>query len=206
MNDLETVHVVDDDEAIRDALRLMLQTAGFEVRLHDSAEAFLAAAAAASGCVMTDVRMPGMDGLALQRRLRELGARLPVIVMTGQADIPIAVRAMQAGAVDFLEKPFEEEQLLGAVRRALAESRRLHDRAAASASAAARLGKLTPREREVLDLMVEGLPNKAMAQKLGASPRTIEVHRARVLEKLEARSLPELVRIVIAASGETPAA
>ena len=195
-----TVHIVDDDAAVRDALRVLLGTAGYNVQTYDDAAAFLAVATGAAGCVLTDVRMPGIDGLELQVRLREHGVRLPVIVMTGQGDIPIAVRAMKAGAVDFLEKPFEEAHLLSAIERALAEHRRLHDIAAAAAAANGKLAKLTPREREVLDLLVTGLPNKAVANKLGTSPRTIDVHRARVLEKLEASSLPELLRVVLAAA------
>jgi two-component system response regulator FixJ len=143
--------------------------------------------------------MPKIDGLELQRRLNESGIRLPVIVMTGQADIPIAVRAMKAGAIDFLEKPFDDEALLDAVRRALAESKRLLEIESVAAGAAGRLATLTPREREVFDLLVTGLSTKAIANELGASPRTIEVHRARVFEKLEARSLPELVRLMLAA-------
>jgi two-component system response regulator FixJ len=200
----DTVHVVDDDAAVRDALSVLLQTAGFKVQTYDDAATFLAVAGTAAGCVLTDVRMPGLDGLELQLRLRDQGVRLPVIVMTGQGDIPVAVRAMKAGAVDFLEKPFEEEHLLSAIQRALAEHRRLHDLEAAAAAANGKLARLTPREREVLDLLVTGLPNKAVANRLGTSPRTIDVHRARVLEKLEARSLPELLRIVLAATPAIP--
>jgi two-component system response regulator FixJ len=200
MSATDAIHIVDDDAGVRDALRVLLETAGFTVRTHDDAAAFLAVAGTATGCVLTDVRMPGIDGLELQVRLARQRVKLPVIVMTGQGDIPIAVRAMQAGAVDFLEKPVAEQRLLSAIERALAESRRLHDIAAAAARAADSLAKLTPREREVLDLLVTGLPNKAVANRLGASPRTIEVHRARVLEKLQARSLPELVRIVLSAT------
>jgi two-component system response regulator FixJ len=193
------VHVVDDDAGVRESLAFVLQSAGFVVQTHGSGTAFLAVAAAAAGCVLTDVRMPAMDGLELQQLLNDRGIRLPVIVMTGQGDIPIAVRAMRAGAVDFLEKPLDDEKLLDAVRRALEAGRRLHEAKSASADAVGRLASLTPREREVLDLLVTGLPNKAIANELGASPRTIEVHRARILEKLQARSLPELVRLVLAA-------
>lgn len=195
-----TVHVIDDDAAIRDSLRVLLEAAGFAVRTHESAKAFLAAAPGLGGCVLTDVRMPEIDGLEMQQRLNERGIPLPVIVMTGMGDVPVAVRAMKAGAVDFLEKPFEDEQLLSAIQRALEASKRLQDREAAAAQAASRLATLTRREREVLDLLVTGLPTKAIANELGASPRTIEVHRSRVFEKLQARSLPELVRLVLAAS------
>jgi len=199
MSTAETVHVVDDDEAIRDSLRVLLESAGFAVRTHDNAKTFLAASPTLSGCVLTDVRMPEIDGLELQKRLSNTGAPLPVIVMTGQGDIPAAVRAMKAGAVDFLEKPFGDAQLFEAVRRALEQSKQLREAESAAAAAAGRLAALTPREREVLDLLVTGRPTKAIAKELGASPRTIEVHRARVFEKLRARSLPELVRIVLAA-------
>ena len=149
---------------------------------------------------MTDVCMPEIDGLELLRQLSKRGLRLPVIVMTGQGDIPIAVRAMKAGAVDFLEKPFDDMQLLAAVRRALEESRRRQEDESVAAEAGVRLAALTLREREVLDLLVTGLPTKAIANELGASPRTIEVHRARVFEKLRARSLPDLVRLALAAA------
>jgi two-component system response regulator FixJ len=172
------------------------------VKAYDSAAAFLRAAPGLSGCVLTDVRMPEIDGLALQETLNEHGVQLPVIVMTGHADVPLAVRALKAGAIDFLEKPFEDAQLLDAVRRALEESRRLDQATAVRSDAAARLAKLTPREREVLDRVVKGFPNKVIAYELGASQRTIEVHRSRVLEKLQARSLPELIRIVLAATAE----
>jgi two-component system, LuxR family, response regulator FixJ len=198
----ETVHVVDDDGAIRDSLRVLLEASGFAVRTHDSAKAFMAATPGLAGCVLTDVRMPEIDGLELQRQLNERGVRLPVIVMTGQGDIPIAVRAMKAGAVDFLEKPFGEEQLLDAVRRALAQGKQRQENELAAAVAAGRLAALTPREREVLDLLVVGLPTKAIGNELGASPRTIEVHRARIFEKLQAHSLPELVRLVLAARAQ----
>ena len=201
MSAANTVHIVDDDPAMRDSLRMLLEAASFSVRTFDSASALLAANPTGRGCVLTDVRMPDIDGLALLRRLRDQGSRLPVIVMTGEGDIAIAVQAMKAGAVDFLEKPFDDEALFEAIRRALEQSERLWERAASSADAAARLATLTPREREVFDLLVSGLPNKAIANTLGASPRTIEVHRARVLEKLRANSLPDLVRLLLAADG-----
>lgn len=194
-----TVHVIDDDAPMRDSLRLLLEASGFAVRTHDGARAFLSDIPTGPGCVLTDVRMPEIDGMELLVRLNDHHVRLPVIVMTGQGDIAIAVRAMKAGAVDFLEKPFPEEALFDAVRRALEQSEKLREAAATSTEAAIRLATLTPREREVLDLLVSGLPNKAIARQLGASPRTIEVHRARVLEKLEANSLPDLVRLVLAA-------
>ena len=191
------VHVVDDDEAVRDSLRFLLDAAGFAVRTHASAEALLSAGPPLPGCVLTDVRMPGMDGLELLRRLRAAAITVPVVVITGHADVPMAVRALKAGALDFLEKPFSDDTLVAAVRAALDESRRTAEARAQRETASTRIAELTPREREVFDLVVEGLPTKVIAKALGASPRTIEVHRARVMEKLGARSLPELVRLAL---------
>jgi two-component system, LuxR family, response regulator FixJ len=205
MADIPLVHVVDDDEAVRESLALLLESAGVLARTYDSAAAFLKALPnLASGCVLTDVRMPDLDGLELQRRLLELGVMMPVIVMTGHGDVPIAVEALKAGAADFLEKPFDDAQLLAAVSSALATSQRAQDEGAAVAGIARRLASLTPREREVLDRLVTGQPNKTIAYDLGSSPRTVEVHRARVMEKMGVRSLPELVRMTIAAERATP--
>jgi len=192
------VHVVDDDPAVRDSLGFLLDSAGIGVRTYGSAAEFLAAAPTIhTGCVLTDVRMPDIDGLALQRRLCELGNRLPVIVMTGHGDVPIAVEALKTGAADFLEKPFDDEHLLRAVREALKASEATHEKICAAEAVRTRLASLTPREREVLDRLVDGLPNKTIAYDLGTSPRTVEVHRARVMDKMAARSLPELVRMVV---------
>ena len=205
MADVPLVHVVDDDEAVRDSLSLLLEAAGLSVRTYDSATAFLKALPnLAAGCVLTDVRMPELDGLELQRRLTELCIRLPVIVMSGHGDVPIAVEAVKAGAADFLEKPFDDAQLLAAVSGALATSQRRREEEAATAGIAKRLASLTPREREVLDKLVAGQPNKTIAYDLGSSPRTVEVHRARVMEKMGVRSLPELVRMTIAAERAAP--
>ncbi len=203
MTEPPVVHVVDDDQGVRDSLAFLLQSAGFAVRTYDSAAAFLAVAPGlAGGCVLTDVRMPGgMDGLELQRRVAAMGGSLAVVVMTGHADVPIAVEALKAGARDFLEKPFDEDRLLAVVREALAASQRSQDVQQASAGIAARLANLTPREREVLQRLVAGLPNKTIAYDLGTSPRTVEVQRARVMEKMGARSLADLVRMVLALEG-----
>jgi two-component system response regulator FixJ len=193
------VHVIDDDEAVLDSLAFLLECGGFSVRTYGSAAAFLAVAGAGlrAGCVVTDVRMPDMDGLALQRRLLDLGVRLPVIVMTGHGDVPLAVQALKAGASDFIEKPFDDEAMLAAVRTALEADRRVRERAEEVEGIAARLASLTPRERQVLERLVAGQPNKTIAYDLGSSPRTVEVHRARVMEKMGARSLSELVRTAL---------
>lgn len=193
------VHVVDDDAAVRDSLALLLQSAGMSVRVYDGAAAILRVAATLdAGCVLTDVRMPEMDGLTLQRRLAALNPRLAVVMMSGHADVPIAVAALKAGARDFLEKPFDDEQLIAVVQKALAVSRQSQEASEASESIVARLATLTPREREVLDRLVQGEPNKMIANELGTSPRTVEVQRARIMQKMGTRSLAELVRMVIA--------
>ncbi len=200
MAEAPLVHIVDDDASVRDSLAVLLESAGFSVRAYASASGLPAVGVRrAAGCVLTDVQMPELNGLELQRRMTEQGIRLPVIVMTGHGDVPIAVEAMKAGAADFLEKPFDDEQLLTAVSNAIALSQRVRDEAAAVAEITRRLATLTPREREVLDRLVAGQPNKTIAYDLGSSPRTVEVHRARVMEKMGARSLPELVRMTIAA-------
>lgn len=194
-----TVHVVDDDKGVHESLRVMLELAGFSVRTYASAAALLATSLEPIGCVLSDVRMPGIDGLELQRRLRGSGVDLPVILMTAHGGVRTAVDGMKAGAVEFLEKPFADDQVLGAVRSAVEQSRRQHARRSVAAEAAERLSTLTPRERDVLDLLVTGLASKAIARELAISPRTVEVHRARVFGKLHADSLPELVRLVAAA-------
>src|SRR5271166_4016883 len=194
-----TVHVVDDDEAVLESLRFLLEPAGFAVRTYNSAMSFLAAALPVEGCILTDFQMPDIDGLALQERLTASGVRLPVVVMTGYGDVSLAVRAMKAGAVDFLEKPFEDSELFGAIERAIESNRRALAAYTRASEAARQLAPLTTREREVLDHVVTGKSNKEIAQFLGISPRTIDVHRARIFHKLEADSLPDLVRLVLAA-------
>ncbi len=202
MGETGIVHIVDDDAAVRDSLAMLLESAGLTVRTYDSAAAFLGVASGlATGCVLTDVRMPDIDGLALQRQLIVQQCTLPVIVMTGHGDVPIAVQALKAGATDFLEKPFDDAHLIAAVRSALQAGARAREAAAGSADMLARLATLTPREREVLDRLVAGPPNKTIAYDLGTSPRTVEVQRARVMEKMGARSLPELVRMSIVLEG-----
>ena len=196
------VHVIDDDADVRQSLAFLLTSAGLTVRMHDSALAFLdVLPEVKEGCVVTDVRMPGMDGLELQRRLRQLKARLPVIVMTGHGDVPLAVEAMKSGAVDFIEKPFEDEVLLSAIRPALARQAQASDRDARATEIQQRIAKLSEREREVLDRLVAGKANKVIAFELGISPRTVEVYRANVMTKMQADSLSELVRMALIDSG-----
>lgn len=195
------VHIVDDDESVRVSLAFLLTTAGFTVRLHESATAFLAVAPGLrNGCLVTDLRMPDMSGLELLRKLRTVQATIPAIVISGHGDIPMAVEAMKAGAIDFIEKPFEDEALIEAIRGAaqqLADKRvDLDDVAVLHA----RLADLSERERQVLSGVVAGLPNKTIAADLNISPRTVEVHRANVMFKMQARSLPELVRMALAAN------
>ena len=193
-----TVFVVDDDESVRGSLRFLLRSAGLESRAYGSAPEFLTAYDPAQpGCLVLDVRMPGMSGLDLQQELNLRGAILPVIFITGHGDIPMAVEAMQHGAHDFLQKPFRDEDLIERVRRALAKDAKARSALEEHKAIQARLGSLTPREREVLALMVRGKPNKIMAHELGVSQRTVEIHRARVMEKSGASSLAELVRMVM---------
>jgi two-component system response regulator FixJ len=192
----DVVHLIDDDEDVRRGLSFLLGTAGFAVKVYESALQFLEKCGSSPrGCIVSDVRMPSMDGLQLLRRLRELGIALPVVIMTGHADVALAVEAMKIGAVDFIEKPFADEVLLGAIRSAIA-SRNSPD-AGDISQVQARLASLTTREREVLDGLIAGHPNKTIAYDLGLSPRTVEIHRANVMTKMVASSLSELVRMVI---------
>ena len=199
------IFIVDDDEAIRDSLEMLLRSAGFaHVVAFASAREFLAQAAPAAGeCLLLDVRMPDMDGLELQSELNRRGVRLPVIIMTGHGDVPIAVRAMKAGATDFIEKPFSEDLLLDCVRRAREHAAEAMRESEEAEETRRRVETLTPREREVMHGMVAGRPNKLIAYDLGISPRTVEIHRARVMEKMQARSLSALVRMALAAGIET---
>lgn len=194
-----TVHVIDDDEAVRRAVAMLLRSAGLRAETHASGLAFLDALArpegAPVGCVLTDVRMPGLDGIDLLRRLKERGFRGPVVVMTAHGDISTAVQAMKAGAVDFVEKPFDDEALLAAIGTALDGS----VPPGAAIEAAARITSLSPRERQVLELLTAGKSNKEIARDLGLSSRTVEVHRARLMVHLGVGSLAEAVRLAVQA-------
>jgi two-component system response regulator FixJ len=193
------VHVVDDDIAVRQSLAFLFATAGISTRLYDSAEAFLQVCTdATAGCVVTDVRMPGMDGLELLRRLKGLGSAMPVIVITGHGDIALAVAAMKDGAADFIEKPFDDVAMIAAVRAALDRQHREIDRRSAVADLAGRIESLSERERQVLEGLMEGHPNKVIAARLDISPRTVEIYRANLMTKMRASSLSELVRMAIA--------
>jgi two-component system, LuxR family, response regulator FixJ len=192
------VHVIDDDEAVRQSLEFLLRTAGVMARTYESASAFLnALPTIETGCVITDVRMPGISGIELLRRLGEMQIKLPVIVITGHGDVPLAVEAMKNGAVDFLEKPFEDEHLIGSVRSALDRLQQNALRDAQRAEVEARLATLTNREREVLEGLIAGKPNKIIAFDLAISPRTVEIYRANVMTKMAAASLSELVRMAL---------
>lgn len=198
MTSSQVVHVIDDDIAVRQSLAFLLSAAGLAVRVHESAVAFLEALPSIEGgCVVTDVRMPEMDGLELQRRLRAQKVGLPVIVITGHGDVALAVEAMKAGAADFIEKPFDDEVLIAAIRTALGRHARDGEREARVAEVRGRLKLLSEREGEVLDGLVAGKPNKIIAHELGISARTVEVYRANVMTKMQAGSLSELVRMVL---------
>ena len=198
MSNSQVVHVIDDDAAVRQSLAFLLSTAGLAVRVHESAVAFLdALPEAQDGCIVTDIRMPGMDGLELQRRLRANRSGLPVIVITGHGDVALAVEAMKAGAADFIEKPFDDEILLAAIQLALTRHADSARRDAQFADVRGRLALLSLREREVLDGLVAGKPNKIIAHDLGISARTVEVYRANVMTKMQADSLSALVRMVL---------
>lgn len=200
MSPSKAVYIIDDDAAMRDSLDFLLGSAGFEVTLFDSAMDFLDALPNLGfGCVVSDVRMPGLDGIDLLKRLKQDHRALPIVVMTGHGDIPLAVEAMKLGAIDFLEKPFEDERLLNAITTALSRTADEMKTEAAAAEVAARIASLSPRERQVMEGLVAGLSNKLIAREYDISPRTIEVYRANVMTKMEARSLSELVRMTVLA-------
>jgi two-component system, LuxR family, response regulator FixJ len=199
MKDLPTtVFVIDDDQAVRDSVRLLLKSVGLPARTHASAQEFLPNYDARQpGCLIVDIRMPGMSGLELQEQLNLRGATIPLIFITGHGDIPMAVEAMQHGAFDFLQKPFRDQDLIDRVQRALERDTSIRTQLQATDRVRECLATLTPREREVLELVTAGKANKVMADDLGVSQRTIEIHRSRVMEKMQAHSLAQLVRMTM---------
>ena len=195
------VFIVDDDEAMRDALDTLIRSVGMKTVLHASADEFLASYDPEQpGCLVLDVRMPGMSGLELQDRLVEEGVDLPVIIITGHGDVPMAVRAMRAGALDFLEKPFREQDLLHRIHQAIERDAKIRRERAAKADIVARLASLTSREREVMERVVAGKHNKAIASELGVSHKTVEFHRVKIMEKMKADSVAALVRMALTAT------
>lgn len=195
MADERIVHVIDDDEAIRASLAFLLDSAGMTVRTYESAPQFLADSPNPTGCIITDVRMPEISGLDLMRELAARGVRTPVVVITGHGDVPLAVEAMKAGVIDFLEKPFNDDALLNVIQRAFAQAPAAEPRNVAFSQL---LGGLSPREVDVLHGVVAGKANKVIAQDLGISPRTVEVYRAHLMSKTGASSLAALIRMAIA--------
>lgn len=195
------VHVIDDDVALRDSLTFLLTAAGFEVRSYETAQAFLQdLTGIQSGAILTDVRMPGIDGIELLRLLQEMGKGLPVIVMTGHGDVPLAVKAMRLGAADFVEKPFEDEVLIDSLRSALTASTPIPTSdSGAPDEISVRLATLSRRERQVLGGLVEGHTNKEIARQFDLSPRTVEVYRAKLMTKMQANNISELVRFAVRA-------
>jgi two-component system, LuxR family, response regulator FixJ len=194
------IYVIDDDDSVRDSLDFLLGSSQLLVKTYDSASAFLEVLPdIAFGCIITDVRMPGLSGIELLKRLRELHIEIPVIVMTGHGDVPLAVEAMKIGAADFFEKPFDSDSIVAAVRAALSNSAKDADREAEKRVFHDRFATLSPRERDVLGGLVAGNPNKTIAHDLGISPRTVEIYRANVMTKMKAGSVSELVRMALIA-------
>jgi len=199
------VAIIDDDDALRDALAVLVTAAGWRADGYASAEDFLASLdGERAGCALIDVRLPGIDGMELFRRLAEVAPGFPVVILTGHGDVPMAVEALKAGAVDFIEKPFDPDRLLTSLRQALSRDAAIRETKSAVDEFRALEGKLTPREREVMDFMVLGQSNKMIAANLGISPRTVEIYRARVMDKMQVRSLAELVRLTLRAQDREP--
>lgn len=196
----QKVHIIDDDQAVRDSLAFLLQSMRFSTSVHESGVAFLAALTVEhQGCIVTDIRMPDISGIELLRRVKEMNVQMPVIVITGHGDVPLAVEAMKLGAFDFFEKPFDDDAFVAAVRRALDRSTASEKATAERAELERRLSSLSNREREVLDGLIAGHANKVIASDLAISPRTVEIYRANVMTKMDASSLSELIRMAIAA-------
>lgn len=199
------VHVIDDEADVRQAVALLLRSVGLASRVYASAQEFLNGyQPGATGCLVIDVRLPGMSGLELQECLAQQGVALPVIMMTGHGDIPMAVRAMRAGALDFVEKPFHDQLLLDRIHEGIRRSQQLQDDAGERVELERRYASLTEREREVMAQVVEGQPSKVIADRLGVSTRTVETHRAHVMEKMQASSLSSLVRMAVALAPQVP--
>jgi len=198
--EMPTVFVVDDDSAVGDSIRMLLRSVGIQSEVFLSARAFLQDYDPdRAGCLVLDVRMPGMSGIDLQKRLQEMGSRLPIIFVTAHGDVPMAVGAVKAGAVDFIQKPFRDQELLDKIQEALEFDSRIRAREAELGEIRARLDTLTERESEVMELVVDGKPNKNIARAMGISQRTVEIHRARVMEKMKVRSVSLLVQLVMKA-------
>jgi two-component system, LuxR family, response regulator FixJ len=194
------VYVIDDDEAMRDSLNFLLDSSGFSVRLFETAQGFLdALPGLAFGCVVSDVRMPGLDGIELLKRMKATQSLFPIVIMTGHGDVPLAVEAMKLGAVDFLEKPFEDDRLTTMIEAAIRQAAPAAKSEAIAQDIAARVASLSPRERQVMEGLIAGLSNKLIAREYDISPRTIEVYRANVMTKMQAGSLSELVRLAMRA-------
>jgi len=194
------VYVIDDDAAMRDSLNFLLESSGFGVTLFDNAQSFLdALPGLAFGCVVSDVRMPGLDGIGLLKRMKTQASPFPILIMTGHGDVPLAVEAMKLGAVDFLEKPFEDDRLTTMIETAIRQAEPAARNEAISQDIAARVASLSPRERQVMEGLIAGLSNKLIAREYDISPRTIEVYRANVMTKMQANSLSELVRLAMRA-------
>jgi two-component system response regulator FixJ len=200
MTDRGKVYVIDDDEAMRDSLNFLLDSANFNVTLFETALRFLEALPGlAFGCVVSDVRMPGLDGIELLKRMKADQSKFPIVIMTGHGDVPLAVEAMKQGAVDFLEKPFEDDRLIGMIEAAIRQAEPNLKSGALAQDIAARIASLSPRERQVMNGLIAGLSNKLIARDYDISPRTIEVYRANVMTKMQANSLSELVRLAMRA-------
>ena len=198
------VYVVDDHEAVRDSLQALLVSVGWDARTFASGDEFLSAFDPSDqGCLLLDLRLPDINGIDLQKRLTKQGSKLRTIMISGHGDVPMAVMAMKAGAVDFIEKPYTDEVILKCVEQNLAQSRHATETAATAEEILGRIEQLTPREREVLEALLNGHANKIIAYQLGISPRTVEIHRARVMTKMEAKSLPHLIRMALTAGVTT---
>jgi two-component system response regulator FixJ len=194
------VYIIDDDEAMRDSLSFLLDSAGYRVTLFETATSFLEALTRLEfGCIVSDVRMPGIDGIELLKRMKAAGSKFPILIMTGHGDVPLAVEAMKLGAVDFLEKPFEDDRLVAMIEGAIRQADTSARTEAMTQDITARIASLSPRERQVMDGLIAGLSNKLIAREYDISPRTIEVYRANVMTKMQANSLSELVRLAMRA-------